>query len=535
MRSGPDGNGDGQFEAEPPPDSVRHVVNAANQVERVVLGPTVTNIDLLHDQAGNIVFDGVHYLQYDALNRLVQVNGAGTLTVYDFEVDPLGPRPGRIKAACVSKLGGLVARYTYDGLGRLIRKEAPDGRREDYYYDGVRRLQEDVTPPAPATAWTERQYVYGPEYVDEFVAQIDKGDAEHPAGHVFYMLQDANYNVVALVGLVGSTWQVVEQYTYEPYGAVVEVDDLAPGSHPVNRVGHQGLFYEHLDGGTGLTVGSVGLYYNRNRWYSPALGRFISRDPNETAMPIIAAMAINARAFLVLSEAFDAQGHYADGMNLYRYLGSNPINRRDPAGAFLLLDTTAAQSEALWLNFTATCGAMGVGFAGMATYGVLTGLSLKNAALQSAEIAAEFGVGSAAGEALFAFAEARYAAGAFRAAAGPGASAAERAVLRQMGSDAAFAMMRSEGERVLGYTIWGAKGLVGKIFVRSIAYIEGEGAFRALLSAFEQEAATAGASSLRLELQMITNQTWFRPGMWEALGYTYRVVNATTIEVIKRL
>jgi hypothetical protein len=30
--------------------------------------------------------------------------------------------------------------------------------------------------------------------VDEFVAQIDKGDTEHPSGHVFYMLQDANYN-----------------------------------------------------------------------------------------------------------------------------------------------------------------------------------------------------------------------------------------------------------------------------------------------------------------------------------------------------
>jgi len=72
MRSGPDG--DGAFAAEPPPESVRHVVNAANQVERVVLGPTVTNIDLLYDQAGNIVFDGVYYLQYDALNRLVQVN-----------------------------------------------------------------------------------------------------------------------------------------------------------------------------------------------------------------------------------------------------------------------------------------------------------------------------------------------------------------------------------------------------------------------------------------------------------------------------
>jgi len=69
---GPDG--DGAFDAEPPPESVCHVVNAANQVERVVLGPTVTNIDLLYDQAGNIVFDGGYYLQYDAMTRRVQVN-----------------------------------------------------------------------------------------------------------------------------------------------------------------------------------------------------------------------------------------------------------------------------------------------------------------------------------------------------------------------------------------------------------------------------------------------------------------------------
>jgi len=184
MRSGPDGDGDGQFEAEPPPESVRHVVNAANQVERVVLGPTVTNIDLLHDQAGNIVFDGVYYLQYDAFNRLVQVNGAGTLTVYDFEVDPLGPRPGRIKAACVSKLGGLVARYVYDGLGRLtldamanalrsrpaagspmaslscqglIRKETPADS-----FDPLSRIRTEDYYPALDTTGTLRVRTFGP-------------------------------------------------------------------------------------------------------------------------------------------------------------------------------------------------------------------------------------------------------------------------------------------------------------------------------------------------------------------------------------
>jgi RHS repeat-associated protein len=249
---------------------------------------------------------------------------------------------GRL-AADSDSLGPLVVRYTYDGLGRLIGAERPDNPadptasvlRFDYYYDGVRRLQEDLTVSYadgyPPDVWTERQYVYGPDYVDEFVAQIDAGDTEHPTGHVFYMLQDANYNVVALVGLVGGTWQVVEQYTYEPYGAVAAVD---PSPCPINRVGHQGLFYEHLDADWGLQPGSIGLYHNRNRWYSPALGRFTSRDPNETGMPIIEAMARNGEALTILASGLSAAGQFRGGMNLYGYLGSNPLNGLDPLGLY---------------------------------------------------------------------------------------------------------------------------------------------------------------------------------------------------------
>ncbi len=39
-----------------------------------------------------------------------------------------------------------------------------------------------------AQTWTDREYVYGPGYVDEFVCQIDRNDA------VLFMLQDGNYN-----------------------------------------------------------------------------------------------------------------------------------------------------------------------------------------------------------------------------------------------------------------------------------------------------------------------------------------------------
>ena len=74
--------------------------------------------------------------------------------------------------------------------------------------------------------WEQREYVYGPEYVDEFILQVDD------AGRALWMLQDANYNVVALVrGWTGggfSAGQTVEQYVYAPYGEILAVATSMP-------------------------------------------------------------------------------------------------------------------------------------------------------------------------------------------------------------------------------------------------------------------------------------------------------------------
>ena len=86
------------------------------------------------------------------------------------------------------------------------------------------------------------------------------------------MLQDANYNIV---GLLNNSGSLLHQYTYSPYGRLINSEEFK--SCPLNYVGHQGLFFENfLD--EGLSIDNIGLYYNRNRWYNPTLGRFIQKD-----------------------------------------------------------------------------------------------------------------------------------------------------------------------------------------------------------------------------------------------------------------
>ncbi|MHC4445532.1 MAG: RHS repeat-associated core domain-containing protein [Planctomycetota bacterium] len=243
----------------------------------------------------------------------------------------------------------MIHRLAYDGLGRLIYRQAPlePGpnpilQTEHYYYDGVRRIQEVTDRPAvgqnPAATWTEREYVYGPDYVDEYILQVDDPytDPAEDEKQIIYMLQDANYNVVALLDTDGN---VLAQYTYEPYGTRVFADeyfdhdsDQNPDLQEDQVVGHQGLFFYRLNfGQSSLHPDTTGLYYNRNRWYNPQLGRFMQRDPNETGI-ILSALIMNGKSSVSLLGAFDPESHFGNGMNLYQYCLGNSITNIDPMG-----------------------------------------------------------------------------------------------------------------------------------------------------------------------------------------------------------
>lgn len=290
-----------------------HFVNAKNEITKIGThygNPNAGVADtFLYDAAGNLVFDGIYFYQYDAFNRLLQVNYAhldvepqATPTVEDIVADE------------------LVKHHTYDGLGRLIRTQSPfpsvdeaeDLRTERFYYDGVRRIQEividpliklsELTQPMGASTIELQIAATNSEFSQSEAAEgnLDKsatplavekvqleGDplpsngaqlSETPAVRLvreyiwgpgdgaagvdellvqfdedrkpWWVIQDAGGDIVALcdngTSIEGAPF-VAAQWTYDAYGSVVSADHLSP--HPFMHAGHKGLFLDRLDVG----------------------------------------------------------------------------------------------------------------------------------------------------------------------------------------------------------------------------------------------------------------------------------------------
>jgi YD repeat-containing protein len=405
----------GDFDGDQTQDvlKIHHETNQANQLASLVVDvgePTETTTSFIYDLAGNLVTDGTCFYQYDAWGRLAQVYLKGTA---DFcEAD------GRIDSGAP---GAEIVAYVYDGLGRLIRKEGAEeggttgGLSVDYYYDGSRRIQDYIDAEyggvgdcnddgrvdnkdiarfalcyglyGPGGDCTEsdfacadldgsgcvdlndfndfsllfgwhsandgREYVYGPDYVDEFVAQVDR------YGATTFFLQDANYNVVALLSTSG---QVLEQYTWEPYGEPAAID-RSTAWHPNNRVGHQGLFFERLDATDPedtfpLQLGAFGFYHNRNRSYLPSYGRFMQADPNGTGLGLQTWACFNAHALDLGLIAVRPGARYHDGLNAYEYVRSNPANALDPQGLLTLFGLFYGVSEGAYVETSGVLGGM---------------------------------------------------------------------------------------------------------------------------------------------------------------------------------
>lgn len=334
------------------------------------------SIEPEYDEVGRTLFDGEYGYHFDAWGRVVQINEATA----DYD-DTSGQQVG-------FTYGAMVKHFVYDGFGRLVRTSSPVDDPDvgesaeiiqsvSFFYDGARRVQEIINDPVstiagalnsgdsglqgmagqstnlsnpdgsnaplslekgqnpqPLTRNIYREYVWGPgdNGPDELLLQTDELDDE------YWCLMDGGGDLVALVDVQGSDVDVVRQWTYDAYGAILTAEHL--GTSLETHVGHKGLFVDRLD--VTMTANSLEsprlvpyahtLYQNRNRSYSPSLGRFLQMDPNQTAMALLSNTASHGRGIGAISIAFSMEGMYGDGLNLYQYLSSNPWTNSDPLG-----------------------------------------------------------------------------------------------------------------------------------------------------------------------------------------------------------
>ncbi len=171
-------------------------------------------------------------------------------------------------------------------------------------------LVDDLNPTGYAQVVEElqggavsRQYTYGLQRIDEN-QQISNAWTASFYGY------DGGGNVRNLTNIAGA---VTDAYEYDAFGNKFTVS----GSTPNNFL-YRGEQYDP----------DLGLYYLCARYYNPATGRFVSRDPQEYT-------PLKWTGPLDLTGPFEMTGNPPlDSKKLHKYLyaGGDPVNFIDPLG-----------------------------------------------------------------------------------------------------------------------------------------------------------------------------------------------------------
>ena len=151
---------------------------------------------------------------------------------------------------------GQRLEFKYDYLSRRVEKRVLDGetesKKERFVYDNFLQIEKLDALDSNAI---ENKRIWGAE--SKIIADIDSSDT------AFYALGDANKNISEYIDDSGT---IQAHYEFSPFGKVT----VASGSSPDNF--DFKFSSEYFDAETEL------VYYN-HRYYSPELGRWLSRDP----------------------------------------------------------------------------------------------------------------------------------------------------------------------------------------------------------------------------------------------------------------
>ena len=258
---------------------------------------------------------------YDAANE--QTGFAGATLTYDNNGNLVNDGTNTYQWDARNRLlgisGGTTAAFTYDVFGRRTHK-AINSVASSFLYDGNDIVAEVGGGAVGAT------YLRSLNIDEPFIRQTSLGNEHYHT--------DALGSSLALSHAQGSLGTT---YTYEPFGKTTVTGASASVFQFTGR--------EH-DG--------AGLYYYRARYYQPRLQRFIAEDPI---------------------------GYLGGDVNLYGYVGQNPILRTDPSGH-------------VPLPILLGCA---LGAAGGYTYVVDTNIGAKKPIQQAAGVAAGMTIGCVAG------------------------------------------------------------------------------------------------------------------------------------------
>lgn len=227
---------------------------------------------------------------YDTANRITSAGGA------TFGFDRNGNMTSRTESGATTNYAydfedrlinvGATTRYFYDGAGtRLGKTENGAGLR--YVVDTNRELSQVLCETNESGAITS-YYVYG----------LGLAYKVAPDGKHYYYHFDA---IGSTVAMTDDARTIINGYAYDPFGKVT--NSIEGVANPFQFVGQFGLINDGSD-----------LVYVRSRYYSPSLGRFISKDS-------------------FMGEAKDLQS-----INQYVYSLNNPVLRVDVNGNYSTKD-----------------------------------------------------------------------------------------------------------------------------------------------------------------------------------------------------